>query len=45
MVIIYYVHPKSTDVNSIFDNGGSNGNYAILRPSFVNNPSSFNADK
>ena len=29
--------------NNIFDKGGSNGNSAILLPSFVSNPSSSNA--
>lgn len=38
IVMIYSVHPKSIDVNNIFDNGGSSGNYAIFRPSFVNKP-------
>jgi len=45
MVIIYYEQPKSIEVKSIFDRGGSRGNYAIFLPNLVNNPSSSKADK
>jgi|LakMenEpi03Aug12_release.lakeMendotaPanAssembly.Ray.scaffolds.fasta_scaffold393137_1 hypothetical protein len=45
IVIIYSLHPKSTDVSNIFDKGGSNGNSAILRPNFVKRPSSSSAER
>jgi hypothetical protein len=45
IVTIYSVHPKSIEVNSILDKGGSKGNYAIFLPSFVKSPSSSKADK
>jgi hypothetical protein len=44
-VIISSEHPKSTDVNVIFDNYGSRGNSAINLPSFVSNPSSSSAPR
>lgn len=45
MVIISSAHIRSTAVNNILDNGGSNGNSAILLPNLVKSPSSSKADK
>ncbi len=45
IVIIYWLHPKSIEVNNIFDSGGYKGNSAIFLPSFVSKPSSSKADK
>jgi hypothetical protein len=45
IVIISWLHPKSIEVSSIFERGGSNGNSAIFLPSLVRRPSSSKAER